>query len=84
MQHGFDALNDGDVKAVREMIKEVFDMNEMIHGQTPLIIASSNGHLSIVHAILQCGSIEVNAKTKKNSDTALTHSYIFERSRINR
>ncbi len=57
-----DALNSGNVDAVKQLIEEGVNVNLLRDGVTPLMIAASKGHTAVAEVIIQAG-VNINERS---------------------
>ena len=68
------SCGEGDIETVKSLIEQGVDPNTVIvHGLTPLIIASNNGHINIADTLIQNGA-KVNMVDDIRHWTALDHA----------
>ncbi len=75
--HMAEALNKGDVDAVKKLIEEGVNVNLLHDGVTPLMRAASKGHTAVAEVILQAG---VNINERSDDGGTALHAAASEQS----
>ncbi|HYA87080.1 MAG TPA: ankyrin repeat domain-containing protein [Nitrospirota bacterium] len=70
-----EAIQNGDLEAVKKLIEEGVNVNLIREGVTPLMLASSKGHTEIAGIILQAGA---NINEKSDDGWTALHKAVFD------
>lgn len=70
-----EALEAGDVSALKRLIEEGINVNVIRNGVTPLMLAASKGHTEIAEVLLQAG---VNINEKSDDGWTALHKAAFD------
>ena len=70
-----EALQNGNLEAVKQLIEEGINVNLLRDGVTPLMIASSKGYAEIAETLLQAG---VNINEKSDDNWTALHKAAFD------
>ncbi len=74
-----EALNKGDVDAVKQLIEDGVKVNLLHDGVTPLMMAASKGHTAVAEVILQAG---VNINERSDGGGTALHTAASEQAEI--